>query len=268
MSINFRKKMNMRSILFGLFSSLFLAGASPASDLIIDRKGNEIVCKVISVDARHIAFERDSAGTTQQTQVKASDVFMIKYGSGEKKVFSAASISLPAPPISDSRLSCTILADMGIFGLFNVDNEFTKSNYSTGFTPLLEYRLNQTFSVGVECLTLWGKPQTNDNPRLLIDPSIRAKALFAVTTRLCINPVIGIGASIWPKSGGSAYLDSTFLNLRLGWNARAALCFDYRMTNHIALAFEIGYSASSSESDGVWITHDMMLVGVGPRISF
>jgi hypothetical protein len=247
---------------------LLLVGSSFARDLVIDKNGNEIPCRIISVDAARVVVEQDSTAPTRRTTIKVRDVFMIKYENGEKRVFRESLNVLPGPPSMNSRISCAILANGGTFGLFNVNNTFTKASYSVGFTPLIEYRINPTFTVGVECLTLWGKPETSDSPRLLIDPSLRASALFSVTSKLCINPIIGLGFSMWPKQTGKASLDSTFLNSRFGWNARAALSFEYRAAAHLAIALEIGYSASSSESDNVWITHDMMLVGIGPKFFF
>ena len=97
---------------------------------------------------------------------------------------------------------------------------------------------------------------------------MRAEAFFALQPNLFLSPVIAAGVTIWPAQRGIAHLDSTLLDNRVGWDARAALLFEYSINKYWSVVLEAGYSASSSVSREVWITHDMMLVGVGPKFKF
>ena len=263
-------------MVYRFLTLLFLIAVTVFShDLIIDRSGNEINCTVIATTAHTVSFLRDSSLAADSLPVSA--IFMIKRVDGTKSVFTET--STPAAYTRASAISDTfsrhwavgLLADYGAFGLFNVNNDFSRSKYgkyTLGGTAYAEYRLNHMYTVGVECIMRWAKPDTHDSARLLIDPNIRVKALFPVMTNLMVGPVAGGGISIWPKYEGKTYLDSTFYDDRFGWDLRGALEIQYVVSPVVSIDAEVGYSISSTESRSVWISHDMMLVSVGPRIVF
>ena len=138
-----------------------LTATISASDLIIDRAGNEILAKVVSVSGHTVTYSLDTtAPAAAQQTIAVADVFMIKYASGEKKVFPAqAAAATPVPLAEHSRCDVSISGNGGVFGLFNVDNVFTKASYTIGFTPVFRYALSSVFSLGAEVMVLWGSPK-------------------------------------------------------------------------------------------------------------
>ena len=157
----------------------------------------------------------------------------------------------------------------GTFGLFNVNNVFTKADYSAGFTPFFDIKFHPYFAVGFEVMSIWGKPQTNDAARLMVNPNFRIRTIFSPVNNINIDILIASGLAFWPKKSGEAFLTPTFNEQRIGWDFRAAAGAEFLFTKKIALMLNFGYWASSSTSDNiVWITHDSMILSLGPVIRF
>jgi len=116
---------------------------------------------------------------------------------------------------------------------------------------------------------MWGKPDTEDEPRLMIHPNLRVKAMFSPTPKLRIEILVASGFAWWPENQNTAHLTSGFNDNRTGWDFRAAAGIEYVLTEKTALCLNFGYCASSSTNDNIiWITHDTMLVSFGPVFNF
>lgn len=158
---------------------------------------------------------------------------------------------------------------MGTFGLFNVNSIFTKADYSIGFTPHIDIRFHKHFSAGAEIMTIWGKPKTMDNPRLMINPNFRLCAMFSPRETIKIQILIASGFAWWPANSNYSYLTPSFNENRFGWDFRAMAGFEFLLTKKTSLTVHFGYWASSSTGDNIiWITHDSMLAGFGPVFRF
>lgn len=166
------------------------------------------------------------------------------------------------------RYSVSVEGMFGAFGLFNVDNTFTKSKYTFGGTPSFMIRISRQWAIGTECMLLWGQADTKDPLRFIINPNIRAELYFPLRQKLLLELVMAAGMSIWPVHNEAGVLDETYFDQRGGWDARVSFGGEYMLFPGVAFVGTVGYSANSSESRDVWITHDMMMVAVGTRFLF
>jgi hypothetical protein len=157
----------------------------------------------------------------------------------------------------------------GPFGLFNVNNVFTKAQYSFGGTTYFDVELHENFAIGIEVMNMWGKPQTADEPRMILSPNLRLNLLFQPFDKVHFNVLVAGGFTLWPERTGSPALTPTFNETRMGWDVRAVAGANFVIGEKIDLGMNFGYWASSSTSDDiVWITHDTMILSMGPRFKF
>jgi len=157
----------------------------------------------------------------------------------------------------------------GSFGLFNVNSVFTKAKYSVGATPFLDYKLHPNFSTGLEIMTMFGKPSTSDDARLMMQSNLRLKALFQPFDKIGFNILVASGFTLWPGRKDSPSITPTFNQTRFGWDFRAAAGAQFSVGKMTCVEVNFGYWASSSTSDNlVWITHDSMIISAGPIWNF
>ncbi|UKN00264.1 hypothetical protein K6119_11015 [Paracrocinitomix mangrovi] len=157
----------------------------------------------------------------------------------------------------------------GTFGLFNVNDVFTKADYTFGGSLYADFGLHQNFTVGAEQMFMWGKPKTADGNRMIMNTNARFKLRFQTFEKIHFNILVAGGFSFWPSSTATAYLTPTLNDTRLGWDFRAAASADFLLSEKFSLMASFGYLASSSTSDDiVWITHDSMLISFGPKLKF
>ncbi|MBK9191355.1 MAG: hypothetical protein IPM77_07480 [Crocinitomicaceae bacterium] len=157
----------------------------------------------------------------------------------------------------------------GSFGLFNVNSVFTKAKYSFGITPFIDYKLHQNFSLGFELLSMWGKPETNDAARMMMNPNLRLNALFQPFNKTEFSILVASGFAYWPGRTGTSVITPTFNETRMGWDFRAAAGARFSVGINTQIELNFGYWASSSTSDNVvWITHDSMIISAGPVWQF
>lgn len=192
------------------------------------------------------------------------DVYTTTIHITENKI-SELSIILHRPERTSSHFAGLEL-HFGGFGLFNVNDVFTKSKYTLGFTPYYEFPFHKHFSAGLECNFIWGQPDSLDRIRYFFNPNIRFHILFTLLPKLNIDILVAGGLSHWPSNTNIPYLTPTYNDQRSGWNIRAMAGATYRFTDRFSMVLHLGYFASSSTSDTiVWITHDMMLISLGPK---
>lgn len=157
----------------------------------------------------------------------------------------------------------------GSFGLFNVNDVFTKADYTLGADLYFDFELHPNFSIGAEQMVILGKPKTLDKNRMILNSNARFKLKFQPFEKVHFNILVAGGFSYWPSNENTAYLTPTFNDTRLGWDFRAAATADFLLSDNLSLTASFGYLASSSTSDDiVWITHDSMLISIGPKLKF
>jgi len=175
----------------------------------------------------------------------------------------------PEKKAANTSFTGGVLSHFGTFGLFNVNNVFTKADYTFGFSPQLDYNFHNHFFVGAEIMTMWGKPSTNDNPRMMIQPNVRFGTGFYPSPNISIVLMLSGGFAWWPQHKDSPFLTSTFNENRYGWDFKASAGIQYKSNEKTLWCLLFGYWASSSTSDDiVWITHDTMLLSFGPVMKF
>jgi hypothetical protein len=174
-------------------------------------------------------------------------------------------------PLTNTRLKMVGLdGHFGTFGLFNVNNAFTKAEYSLGATPYFDIHLHPNFSLGGEIMLMWGKPQTADPLRMMTNTNLRLKLHFSTFEKVHFDILVASGFAWWPAAANSyAHLTPTLNDARLGWDFRAMAGATFILSPSFQWQLNFGYWASSSTSDDiVWITHDTMLISCGPRFTF
>lgn len=162
-----------------------------------------------------------------------------------------------------------ISSHFGAFGLFNVNNAFTKASYSFGVTPYIDFIIHPNFLIGAEWMTMWGKPMTSDDPRMMMSPNLRLSLLFEPFEKINFNILVASGFAIWPGNKAAPSLTPTLNDTRYGWDFRAIAGTNFILSSKTQLNLSFGYWASSSTSDDViWITHDSMIITMGPKWKF
>lgn len=157
----------------------------------------------------------------------------------------------------------------GTFGLFNVNNVFTKADYTAGVTPYFDIKLHRIFSMGTEVMIIFGKPKTADNPRMMLCSNIRLNLAFDPFEKTGFTIQVAGGFSFWPSNTSVPELTPTLNQTRTGWDFKAMAGAAFKINPNIDLNLNFGYWAASSTSDNiVWITHDSMLINIGPGFKF
>lgn len=170
---------------------------------------------------------------------------------------------------SDAKKYIGLSTHFGAFGLFNVNNVFTKASYSFGFTPYIDFKVHPNFLIGAEWMTMWGKPMTSDDPRMMMSPNLRLSLLFEPFEKVDFNFLVASGFAIWPGNTATPALTPTLNDTRYGWDFRAIAGSNIDLSTKAQLNLSFGYWASSSSSDDiVWITHDSMIITLGPKWRF
>lgn len=166
-------------------------------------------------------------------------------------------------------ISGGILLHGGAFGLFNVNNVFTKADYTLGFTPYVDVKLHDHFALGFEVMSMWGQPQTNDLIREIHSGNVRVQFLFDPFEKVHFNLLVASGFTLWPGNTNQSYITPTYNDTRTGWDFRAAGGIEVPMSDMFSMGLDFGYWASSSTSDNiVWITHDSMIMSLGAKMRF
>ncbi len=254
---------------------LICAGTLTARDIIVDKEGNRIEGKVLRILPESVEYTKLSNPHGPLYVVNKCALAEIVFENGEKEAFSGECSRKRYADTSYAKFTVAIEAPFGAFGLFNVDNVFTRARYTFGATPSFLVRFHRHMAAGAECMLLWGQAKTADPLRFIINPNLRWEIIFPLRPKLTLELITAAGLSIWPVQDTAGVLDTTFFNQRSGWNARAAFGAEWKMTNALSLMCNVGYSASSSanspaggQSNKVWITHDMMMVSAGVRYAF
>jgi hypothetical protein len=112
---------------------------------------------------------------------------------------------------------------------------------------------------------LWGQAKTDDPIRFILNPNIRTELQFPLNRKVTLELITAGGLSIWPVHDHEAELHETFFDQRTGWDVRVAFGMEYVLNDRLSLPVNAGYSANSSVSENVWITHDMMTIDIGVR---
>ena len=245
-------------------------------DIIVDKEGNRTEAIVEKITPEEIEYRKLSNPHGPLYVIKRCTVTEIEFENGNSEHFTETCEKKGYTVSSFERFSVSFESKLGLFGLFNVDDEFTKAKFTFGVTPSFLYRCHKNIAIGIECMFLWGQTDTTledtilsvsstDPLRLIINPNLRTEVLFPIHPNLTLELITAAGFSIWPKYDTTGVLHPTFFYQRGGWNARAAFGIEWKFRRSVALLCNVGYSANSSENDDVWITHDMMMVSVGVR---
>jgi hypothetical protein len=157
---------------------------------------------------------------------------------------------------------------MGIFGYFNMNQVFIPGILTLGVTPHFDVRIDHYFHIGTEYMILWAKPDTTDDSRFIMNASIRFRLSVPVHPKLSAEALIIGGASLWPEADTTSAVEPTFYENRFGWNVQPALGIDYRINNRWSVVFTAGYLVNTTVLNEVVITHDMLLLTIGPRLRF
>jgi len=157
----------------------------------------------------------------------------------------------------------------GTFGLFNVNDVFTKAEHTIGASIYGDFEVHPNFSIGAEQMFMFGKPKNPDQIRSILNTNARFKLKFQTFEKIHFNILVAGGFSLWPANNSPAFLTPTLNETRLGWDFRASAVSDFKISKKFSITASFGYLASSSTSDDiVWITHDSMLISIGPKIIF
>jgi hypothetical protein len=148
-------------IVFILCIALFVSFSSFCQDILIHRNGEEIKAKVIEITPTEIAYKKFDNISGPTYKIFKSEVFMIKYESGEKEVFEE--VAIPTPQITNQiaspPLEIMVIEDQGFtFGPSQVQMfrtykpKIRMSNKVLNHKQLLEYF---SYAGNKECLKIY-----------------------------------------------------------------------------------------------------------------
>ena len=156
----------------------------------------------------------------------------------------------------------------GAFGVFDSENDKTRSTYSFAVNPYIQKRLRYFYevSLGGELFLNWSKPGIDDNLRMMLSPNFRINLNFRLFGTLSLDIDMAGGPSWWPKNKNTSHLASTFNEHRFGWNARGTLGVHFLMSRKSSFHIGAGYMWLGSTNNGnSWIKHRTPILMVGPR---
>lgn len=185
-----------------------------------------------------------------------------------KNSFSTRNASPRETLTERQRFSFSIVENTGIWGYFNMNQTFIPGEITLGVTPSFDVRIDHYFHLGTGYMILWAKPDTTDDARFIMNANIRLRLAVPVHPNVNVEALIIGGASMWPKADTTSVIEPTFFDDRFGWNIQPALGVDLKLNNHWSLIFTAGYLANTTVLDEIYITHDMLLLSVGPRFRF
>ena len=76
------------------------------------------------------------------------------------------------------------------------------------------------------------------------------------------------GVSMWPKADTFSVVESTLYEDRFGWNLQPQVRVDVKVCGNLSVFFTAGYLFNTTMLREIYITHDMLLLSLGPRICF
>lgn len=118
-----------------------------ACDTVIDRAGNRIPARVTRILPDTVEYKKASNPNGPLYVVGKEQVAMVVYANGERDTFP---VGFPIVKKSATdpieRFSASLEMNFGVFGLFNVDNVFTKALFSFGGTPSSMVRFHRNFA--------------------------------------------------------------------------------------------------------------------------
>lgn len=221
-----------------------------------------------SADRSGILLEDVEVGEVTVQAVKSGHLTGAKANFVEEGSLDEIAIETVKEPL-ERRISVGADLHFGMFGLFNVNDDFTKASYSFGVTPYVDYRFHPNFAVGGEVMSMWGKPATADHPRWMLSHNLRMSGMFTPFRRVGFNLLVAGGFSYWPENPDMPELTPTLNDNRFGWDVRAMAGVDFLLSVSSSIRLNFGYWASSTTSDDVvWITHDTMIMGLGYGFRF
>jgi hypothetical protein len=104
----------MKNSIF-LISGLLIHGMANSQDMITKMSGEEINAKVTEVNDKEIVYRKTNDPSGQASQMKKSEIFMIKYANGTKDIFDHASepsaLAAPSDPIKKGATPIDISGD-------------------------------------------------------------------------------------------------------------------------------------------------------------
>lgn len=153
----------------------------------------------------------------------------------------------------------------GTFGLFNLNDSFTKASPTLGVTPAFEWKLSKYFALGAESMFVWIKSVKARHPRFVWNPHLRGRILFDVKNIFTVDVTLALGLTLWPENDSEDKLDPEIGGTRVGWSLRAAFGLTYPFKKRFAFFGNLGYMASTSYGNGISATHDTMLLSLGIR---
>jgi len=251
------------------FCILYSFSFIPAQDIIVKKNGEIVPAKVEKIMPNHVEYHKESNPEGPLYVIDRCEIKEIRYKNGTFDQFTekcGKERLLRGNHHKMPKYFLSLEGRAGIFGLFNVNNSETVfAKHSFGGTPSFMMRVSRFASMGLECMFLWGQPDTTDPARFILDPNIRTELHFPLTPEITLGLITAGGLSIWPIHDVPGKLHETFFDQRTGWDVRVAFGMDYRLNKTWSLLANAGYSANSSVSKNIWITHDMMTIDIGVR---
>lgn len=242
-----------------------------SADTIITTDGDELTGNVTRVTDREVRYIPEGTVDGTVTSLPAANVFMVKYDDGRKKVFGTGESTRPSPKATDDGrvYSGYVFCETGLFGLVNINEEhFDPGVFTIGVTPSVDRKLNRYLSVGVEWMILWAKAKQADDSRFIMNGNACARLSFQLHPKINFLAQLGAGLSIWPGSENTYPADTTFFKDRIGWDLHGGLGLEHRTFRFGSIVLFAGYNANVSMLHDIPVTIDMLIISLGPKISF
>ncbi len=270
-----------------ILSALTLLSSLTFADKIITTQGDEISGTVIELSQTSVSYT-PKGEQNLYLNINSNSIFMIKYDDGRKLLFSEYLKDKKEPKKEiDNRFGVELLTKGGFFGLINLNEEyFDPEIYTFGLAPVVDYQISHFFSVGLEGMFLWAQPNHGNISRYFMNLNLQAKVKFPITEQWFFISQLGSGGSIWPGAGDeilkvheeeknsdgekevTIHDDTMFYKDRWGWNIQLDVGLEYKPFERTSFIFRCGYSGNFSTYEETPATIDMLMVGIGPRITF
>ena len=166
----------------------------------------------------------------------------------------------------DTSTQISLEAQSALFGLFNINREFTEADPGFGITPSCDFEINDYLRLGPSIMALWVKSTSATQHRLIINTHLRARSTFALSQSIELEVLAEAGFTLWPTNDSENQLNAALEDMRLGWSLRAGVGLSHRLSEKLGYVVDLGYFASTSYGNDLSATVDGLLISFGPRL--
>ena len=170
-----------------------------------------------------------------------------------------------AAPAARAEIGVEVVGQLGAFGLFNLDGEFTAAAPSFGATVAVDARVTAAVAVGGEVACVGVKSERGRRHHAIVNPAARVRVRVPIVAALDAELQLALGAAWWPADDAEAALHPALAGARWGWSLRVGAGLAWSAGEGWSVVLDAGYAVSSTWTPALAATVDGLVVRGGVR---